>query len=204
MVQRTGRDCCQKSRRLLSVSSFWVLVSYEFVFWRESMWKVLIGWVSWSMLRVGSPIKNCNTDMILKKCISNLINYFFLNMFVELELPFCILIMQCCFMYCFYCSKYNTPDFSYFNCNCHIHWELPKRFLSASVSSGLQIWAHSPGLPTAFGWGACGGWFGCTGLHTGLLVGHGQHLPLLLGQFSRNRGVLNAGVDTAGRRKNIC
>lgn len=77
------------------------------------MWKVLIGWVSWSMLRVGSPIKNCNTDMILKKCISNLINYFFLNMFVELELPFCILIMQCCFMYCFYCSKYNTPDFSY-------------------------------------------------------------------------------------------
>lgn len=51
--------------------------------------------------------------MILKKCISNLINYFFLNMFVELELPFCILIMQCCSMYCFYCSKYNTPDFSY-------------------------------------------------------------------------------------------
>ena len=70
-------------------------------------------------------------------------------------------------------------------------------------SKGLHIWAHSPGLPTAFGWGDCGGWFGCSGLHTGLFVGHGQHLPLLLGQFSGNSGVLNAGADTAGRRKNM-
>lgn len=58
---------------------------------------------------------------------------------------------------------------------------------------------HSPCLPTAFGWRDCGGWFGCSGLHIGLLVNHGQDLSLLLGQFSRNGGVLDAGADTGGK-----
>lgn len=62
---------------------------------------------------------------------------------------------------------------------------------------------HSPRLPTAFGRGNCGGWFGCCGLHTGFLVGHGQHLPLLLGEFSGNRGVLDAGAGTASRMENM-
>lgn len=70
--------------------------------------------------------------------------------------------------------------------------------------NGLHIQTHSPGLPTAaFGWGDYGGGFGCCGLRGGLLASHGQHLPLLLGQFSGNRGVLADGADTEDRWKNM-
>lgn len=61
---------------------------------------------------------------------------------------------------------------------------------------------HSPGLPAALGRSEGGGRFGGTGLHAGLLAGHGQHLPLLLGQFGGNGRVLDAGAATAdGQRR---
>lgn len=83
------------------------------------------------------------------------------------------------------------------------HLSIWKLFLDSCEwwTDESSYWVHSPGLPTAFGWGDCGGWFGCSRLDTGFLVGHCQHLPLLLGQFSRNRGVLNAGADTTDRRE---
>lgn len=69
-----------------------------------------------------------------------------------------------------------------------------KKFFFKSVGS--------PGLLAALGWRRYGHRFRWGWVHTGLSTGHGQHLPLLLGQFGGNSRVFDAGGHPACTQKN--